>query len=277
MGGSGAGAIRDLVARHSIRPSKSLGQNLMIDPNMARAIAAEAGAGPTDHVLEIGAGTGALTVALAATGAQVLAIEFDSQMIAALKEVAGALPNVRIVQADAMALDWPSQLGPEDWIVCANLPYNIAVPLVLGLLQGAPMVRRLIVTVQLEVGQRLTAAPGADAYGAVSARVLYFADAALVRRLPPEVFWPRPKVESALVRLERRDRPAVAADPTRLFALIDAGFAQRRKTMRSALRRMGLEADQAARVLVGCGLHPDVRAEQMGLEQFACLSEAMPR
>ena len=249
----------------------------MIDPNMARVVAAEAGVGPADRVLEIGAGTGALTVALAATGAHVLAVEFDRKMISALREVVAELPNVRVLQADAMSVDWPDLLGAGDWVVCANLPYNIAVPLTLGLLQEAPMVRRLVITVQLEVGRRLTAPPGADAYGAVSVRVAYFAAATLVRKLPPDVFWPRPKVESAMVRFERLERPAVKADRARLFAVIEAGFAQRRKTMRSALRRMGLLAGEAARVLDGCGLDPDVRAEQMGLEQFACLAEAMPR
>lgn len=276
-GGTGAGAIRDLVARHSIRLSKSLGQNLMIDPNMARAVAAEAAVGPGDRVIEIGAGTGALTVALAATGAQVLAVEFDKALIPALQEVVAELSNVRVRQGDAMTMDWQSELGSDDWVLCANLPYNIAVPLTLGLLERAPMIRRLVITVQLEVGQRLTSPPGGGVYGAVSLRVAYFAEASLVRRLPPEVFWPRPKVESALVRIERRDSPPVQVDSIKLFALVDAGFAQRRKTMRSALKRMGVATEEAARLLAGCGLDPDVRAEQMGLEAFACLAGAMPR
>jgi 16S rRNA (adenine1518-N6/adenine1519-N6)-dimethyltransferase len=198
-------------------------------------------------------------------------------MSPALQEVAGGLANVRILQADAMTLDWPSELGSGDWVLCANLPYNIAVPLTLGLLERAPIVRRLVITVQLEVGQRLTSPPGGGIYGAVSVRVAYFAEAFLVRRLPPDVFWPRPKVESALVRMERRTSPPVDVDQAVLFAVVEAGFAQRRKTMRSALRRMGIGADEAVALIARCGLDADVRAEQIGLEGFACLAEAMPR
>jgi 16S rRNA (adenine1518-N6/adenine1519-N6)-dimethyltransferase len=249
----------------------------MIDPNLARAVASEAMVGPGDRVLEIGAGMGSLTVALAATGAEVLAVEFDKKMIPALQEVVAGLANVRVLQADAMTLDWSSALDSREWVVCANLPYNVAVPITMSLLERAPMVRRLVITVQLEVGQRLTSPPGGGIYGAVSVRVAYFAEAFLVRRLPPDVFWPRPKVESALVRMERRKTPPVGVDPIELFAVVEAGFAQRRKTMRSALRRMGASADEAVALLAGCGLDPDVRAEQLGLEGFACLAEGMRR
>ena len=274
--GLGVAAIRGLAARHGIRPTKSLGQNFLIDPNLARAIAAESGAGPGRRVLEIGAGLGSLTLALAATGADVLAVEFDRALIPALDEVVGGVRNVRVLNADAMKVDWEQELTEGDWAMCSNLPYNIAVPLVLDLLERTPRVRRLVVTVQREVGERLAAEPGDDRYGAVSVRVAYRARAEVVRRVPPSVFWPRPRVDSVVVRLDRLDVPAVAVEPERLWPVIEAGFAQRRKTMRNALRRLGLDATEAAEVLERCGVAPDARAEELGLEALAAIAEALP-
>ena len=174
----GAGAVREVARRHGIRPTKSLGQNFLIDPNLARAIAAEAGVGPGDRVVEVGAGLGSLTMALAATGAEVLAIEFDRALIPALTEVVGSAENVRILHADATKLDWASTLGDAGaWTLCANLPYNVAVPVVMEVLASAPAVQRLVVMVQREVGERLAATPGDQHYGAVSVKVAYRARA----------------------------------------------------------------------------------------------------
>ena len=158
----------------------------------------------------------------------------------------------------------------------SNLPYNIAVPLVVEMLEGVPAVESFLVMVQREVGERLAAGPGEDAYGAVSVRVAYRAEAALVRRVPPSVFWPRPKVESVLVRLDRRAHPPVDVDAERLFRVVDAGFAERRKTLRNALRRLGLSAEAAASALARCGLEPDARAETLSLEGFARLAGVVP-
>jgi 16S rRNA (adenine1518-N6/adenine1519-N6)-dimethyltransferase len=226
--------------------------------------------------LEIGAGLGSLTLALAATGADVLAVEFDRALIPALDEVVGGVRNVRVLNADAMKVDWEQELTDGDWAMCSNLPYNIAVPLVLDLLERTPRVRRLVVTVQREVGERLAAEPGDDRYGAVSVRVAYRARAEVVRRVPPSVFWPRPRVDSVVVRLDRLDVPAVAVEPERLWPVIEAGFAQRRKTMRNALRRLGLDATEAAELLERCGVAPDARAEELGLEALAAIAEALP-
>ena len=260
-----------------------MGQNFLIDPNLARAIAAEAGGGPGHRILEIGAGLGSLTVALAATGADVLAVEFDRALLPALDEVVSDLPNVRVLDADAMKIDWGRELAggrresaEGSWMMCSNLPYNIAVPIVLDLLELAPAVHRLVVTVQREVGERLAASPGQQRYGAVSVRVAYRARAEVVRRVPPSVFWPKPKVDSVVVRLDRLEAPPVAVDPRRLWLVIEAGFAQRRKTMRSALRRLGLDAASAAAVLERCGLAPDARAEELGLVELAAIAEALP-
>ena len=215
-------------------------------------------------------------LALAASGADVLAVEFDRALMPALEEVMRESPNVRLLNADAMKLDWERELKGGRWTMCSNLPYNIAAPLVLDLLERSPEIGRLVVTVQREVGERLAALPGQDLYGAVSVRVAYRARAEVVRRVPPSVFWPRPRVDSVVVRLDRLESPPVSVDPERLWQVIDEGFAQRRKTMRSALRRLGLDAPLAAALLERCGVGPDARAEELGLEALACLAEALP-
>jgi 16S rRNA (adenine1518-N6/adenine1519-N6)-dimethyltransferase len=272
-GALGAGALRELAARHGIRPAKALGQHFLIDPNLARSIATDAGVGPHDRVVEVGAGFGSLTVALAATGARVLAIEFDRSLIPALREVVGATESIRILQADASSIEWDELLGHERWTMCANLPYNIAVPLVERTLAEAEAVRRWVVMVQQEVAGRLVAGPGEEGYGPVSLRVAYHAEAAILRRVPPEVFWPRPAVGSAIVRLDRRDHPAVDVDPQRLFRGIAAGFAVRRKTIRAALRPLATDPDA---VLSVAGVDPSARAEQLSLKEFARIADALP-
>src|SRR6266516_1519058 len=230
--GLGATELRGLAGRYGVIPRRSLGQNFLLDPNIARAIVRDAGVGPGDRVVEIGAGLGSLTLALDGSGADVVAVELDPGLVDALSDVLQDHPRVRVVRADAMRLDWDSVLGPGDdpWILCANLPYNIATPLVLDVLARVPKVVRSVVMMQREVGERLAARPGDDAYGAVSVRVPYRATASTIRRVPPEVFWPRPKVESVVVRLDRLSAPPVEVDEERLWRVIDGAFAQRRKT-----------------------------------------------
>jgi 16S rRNA (adenine1518-N6/adenine1519-N6)-dimethyltransferase len=270
----GAGAIRELARRHGIRPTKALGQNFLIDPNLARAIASDAGVGGGDHVVEVGAGFGSLTLALAATGAEVLAVEFDRGLVAALREVVAPLDRVLVIDADVMGLDWPAVLPEGDpWVLCANLPYNIATPLLLDVLADVPAISKALVMVQREVGERLAASPGHEGYGAVSVRVAARARATIVRKVPPSVFWPRPAVSSVVVRIERRASPSVDPDDPLVWRVVDAGFAERRKTMRNALRRLGLSAEEAADVLATRGLSPNVRAEELGLDAFARIAE----
>jgi 16S rRNA (adenine1518-N6/adenine1519-N6)-dimethyltransferase len=273
--GLGAGAIRELAARHGIRPSKALGQHFLIDPNLARAIAAEAGAGPGVRVVEVGAGLGSLTVALSAAGAEVLAIEFDRALMPALHEVADGMPAVRVLDADAMKLDWAGELGAGRWTMAANLPYNIATPLLLDLLEQVPAIGTFVVTVQREVGERLAAVPGAEGYGAVSVKVAYRARAAVVRRVAPSVFWPRPGVDSVVVRLDRLEAPPVDVDPGALRRVVDAGFAERRKTMRNALVRLGVDRGRAADVLARAGVGPRARAEELDLAALALVTTAV--
>ncbi len=272
----GAKALRELADRHGIRPKRSLGQHFLIDPNLARAIASDAGVGPGDRVVEIGAGLGSLTRALAEAGAEVLAVEVDPSLIPALLESTSGLESVRVLHADATDGEWRDELGDGDWVLAANLPYNVATHLVLDTLQNVPQVRRLVVMVQREVGERLAAGPGEDAYGIPSVRVAYRAEGTLVRRVPPSVFWPRPRVESVIVRLVRRDEPPVQVDEGRLWEVVDAGFAERRKTMRNALRRLGVEGEEADRLLGAAGVDPSARAETLSLEEFARIAEALP-
>jgi 16S rRNA (adenine1518-N6/adenine1519-N6)-dimethyltransferase len=221
----------------------------------------------------VGAGLGSLTLALAEAGARVLALELDRRVAAALREVTAGLP-VRVVEADAVGADWPAVLGPEPWRMASNLPYHVAVPVVLDLLERAPAVDPLVVMVQREVGERLAAGPGHEAYGAVSLKVAYRAQARVVRRVPPEVFWPRPRVESVVVRLERRP-PPVDSDREVLFRVIGEGFAQRRKTLAAALVRMGLSWDRARRILNEAGLDDRVRAEALGLRELARVADLL--
>jgi 16S rRNA (adenine1518-N6/adenine1519-N6)-dimethyltransferase len=220
----------------------------------------------------VGAGLGSLTVALAEAGAEVLALEIDRVLLPALAEATAGFPRVKVVHEDAARADWRRVLGRGRWRMASNLPYNVAVPMVLGLLQDAPRVDPMTIMVQREVGERLTAAPGEEAFGAVSLRVAYRAEAKVVRRVRPSVFWPEPQVESVLVRLERRP-PPVAVPEKALFRLVDAGFAQRRKTMANALVRLGYERGAATDALEEAKLDPKVRAEELGLSDFARLVE----
>jgi 16S rRNA (adenine1518-N6/adenine1519-N6)-dimethyltransferase len=265
-----------LAASHGISPSRSLGQHFLIDPNLAAAIAAEARVGPGDRVVEVGAGLGSLTLALAATGAHVRAIEFDRALLPALREVTAGADSVEIVGDDATRIDWSKELGDGPWTFCSNLPYNVAVPIVMAVLDEAPAVGRLVVLVQREIGERLVAGPGDEHYGPVSVRVAYRATGELTRRVAPSVFWPRPKVGSVVACLERRGSPPVRMEPQRLWRVVDAGFAERRKTIRSAVVRLGVNPGRAEDLLREHGIDPRARAERLSLAEFARIAEALP-
>jgi 16S rRNA (adenine1518-N6/adenine1519-N6)-dimethyltransferase len=227
-------------------------------------------------VLEIGAGLGSLTVALAAAGASVLAVEFDRALLPALDEVVAPLPDVTVVAEDALHADWPRLLGDDGpWTVAANLPYNIAVPVVLRLVEGVPSVQRLVVMVQREVARRFVAAAGDPHYGPASLRVAYRCTGSIVRTVPPSVFWPRPRVGSAVVGLDRLDRPAADVDEDVLWRVVDAAFAERRKTIRAALVRLGLARAAADAALAEAGVDPAARGEALPLDAFAALARAV--
>jgi 16S rRNA (adenine1518-N6/adenine1519-N6)-dimethyltransferase len=262
--------VRDLLDRYGLAPSRALGQNFVADPNTVRRIARLAGVGPGDRVVEIGPGLGSLTLALAETGASVTAVEVDRHLLPALHEVVDPA-GVRVVHGDALRLDWDAVLGPPGdgppWALVANLPYNVATPLVLDLLAGVPAIDRMLVMVQREVGERLAARPGDKAYGIPSVKVAYRAEAEVVGRVPPTVFIPPPRVDSALVWLRRLPAPPVDADPATLFRLVEVGFGQRRKMLRRSLA--GLVVPEA---FAAAGVRPEARAEELDLAAWSRLA-----
>jgi 16S rRNA (adenine1518-N6/adenine1519-N6)-dimethyltransferase len=261
--------VLDLLETNGLRPSRALGQNFVADANTVRRIARLAGVGEGDRVVEIGAGLGSLTLALAEAGATVTAIELDRHLVPVLRSVVEPA-GVAVVEADALRLDWAALLGDGPWKLVANLPYNVATPLVADLLDGVPAITSMLVMVQKEVGERLAASAGDDAYGAVSVKVAYWAEAKVVGKVPPTVFVPQPKVDSALVRIDRRASPAV--DPSvvgaeRLFEVVRAGFAHRRKMLRGALA--GVVAPSA---FEAAGVRPEARAEELDVHAWGRLA-----
>lgn len=283
----GAGELRRLMAEHGVQPSRALGQHFVADPNTVRRIVRLAGIDAGSRVVEVGAGLGSLTLALAAAAGaagDVVAIEVDRFLVPVLRSVVEGCANVRVVEADALTLRWQELLDGarledevvasddgrrRNWSLVANLPYNVATPLVVRVLEEAPQVTSMLVMVQREVGERLAAAPGGREYGAVSVKVAYWSRAAVVGTVPPTVFVPQPAVESALVRITRRAEPAVpsAAPYDRLFALVRAGFSQRRKMLRRSLA--GVVTPDA---FAAADIDPSARAEQLSVEEWGRLA-----
>ena len=261
------GEVLDLLERHQLRPSRALGQNFVTDPNTVRRIARLAEVGAGDRVIEVGAGLGSLTLALAETGASVTAVEADRYLVPVLRAVVEGA-GVDVVEGDALRLDWPALLGDGRWVLVANLPYNIGTPLIVELLERAPGIERMLVMVQREVAERLAASAGAGPRGGVSVKVEYWASASVVGRVPASVFVPRPKVESALVRLDRHDVRSVDVDRAALFALVDKGFGQRRKMLRRSLA--GVVEPQC---FDEAGVAPSARPEELTLDQWARLTQ----
>jgi 16S rRNA (adenine1518-N6/adenine1519-N6)-dimethyltransferase len=271
------GRVRELLARHELRPSRGLGQHYLADPNTARKVARLGGAGPGGTVLEVGPGLGSLTLALREAGAAVVAVEADPRLLPALTEVLGDDPLVRVEVADALKADLAG-LAPTARRLVANLPYNIAATLVLKVLAEAPAIDHQVVMVQREVGERLAAAPGAAAYGAPSAKLAAQATARILSPVSRHVFVPEPHVDSVLLGVTRRQHPAVEGlDQAELGRVVDAAFAQRRKTLRNSLR--GLDLDPAGVEALGraAGVDLGLRAERLGVEEFAALTRQLGR
>ncbi len=262
--------LHALLDAHGLKPSRALGQNFVVDANTVRRIARLAEVGPGDRVLEIGAGLGSLTLALVETGARVTAMEVDRYLLAPLASVVEP-HGVVVHHADALTADYREVLdGPTT--VVANLPYNVATPLVLHLLETQPLITRMLVMVQKEVGERFAAHAGEEPYGAVSLRVQYYAQATVVGKVGPNVFVPKPNVDSALVKIVRRE--SVAIDPSfvgeaELFSVIRTSFGQRRKMLRRSLHDWASEG-----VFERAGVAETRRPEELTLEEFARLAAA---
>jgi 16S rRNA (adenine1518-N6/adenine1519-N6)-dimethyltransferase len=271
----GARETRELLRRYDLRPKTSIGQHFVTDPNTIRKVVKIAGVAPGDQVLEIGPGLGALSLAILNAGAHLIAVELDRSLEPVLSEVLAGR-DARVVIADAMSADYRRLLAGRPTTLVANLPYQVATPLILDLLVGTPAIQSFTVMVQKEVGERLAARPGEDAYGAASAKIAYLAEAGVVSAVSRKVFYPMPDVESVVVRIDRRARPSVRIARARLFRVIEAGFAQRRKTIRRALRGAGWSAEEVERALARAHVAGEARAEILGVPEFAAIAKALP-
>ncbi|MCF3145156.1 16S rRNA (adenine(1518)-N(6)/adenine(1519)-N(6))-dimethyltransferase RsmA [Streptomyces platensis] len=273
----GAADIRELAAALGVRPTKQRGQNFVIDANTVRRIVRTAEVRPDDVVVEIGPGLGSLTLGLLEAADRVTAVEIDEVLAAALPDtVAARMPDradrFALVHRDAMHVtELP---GPAPTALVANLPYNVAVPVLLHMLATFPTIDRTLVMVQSEVADRLAARPGNKVYGVPSVKANWYAEVKRAGAIGRNVFWPAPNVDSGLVSLVRREKPvATAATRDEVFAVIDAAFAQRRKTLRAALSGWAGSAAAAEAALVAAGVSPQARGESLTVEEFARIAE----
>ena len=268
----GPAEVRELARRLGIRPTKTLGQNFVVDANTVRRIVRTAAPAPDDVAIEVGPGLGSLTLALLPAVRRLVAIEIDPTLAGALpRTVAERAPDLagrlEVVRADAQRLD--SVPGPPPTALVANLPYNVAVPVVLHLLALLPSLRHGLIMVQAEVADRLSAPPGGKVYGVPSVKMAWYADARRAGPVGRSVFWPAPKVDSGLVAFTRREPPATSATREEVFAVVNAAFAQRRKTLRAALAGWAGSAAAAEQVLRAAGVDPAARGESLDVAAFA--------
>lgn len=272
----GPADVRALAAELGVRPTKKLGQNFVHDANTVRRIVDLAGVRPDDVVLEVGPGLGSLTLGLLDAAARVVAVEIDPVLAARLPATAAAraprASDLTVLTQDALKLRAADLPEPPSALV-ANLPYNVAVPVVLHLLAELPSLTRALVMVQTEVADRMAAPPGGRIYGVPSVKLAWYGRARKVAAVGRGVFWPVPNVDSALVAFERGEQP-VDADRAEVFAVVDAAFAQRRKTLRAALAGWAGSADRAGELLRAAGVDPSTRGEQLDVADFARIAAA---
>ncbi|WP_300388286.1 16S rRNA (adenine(1518)-N(6)/adenine(1519)-N(6))-dimethyltransferase RsmA [uncultured Nocardioides sp.] len=275
----GPAEVRQLAAELDLRPTKQRGQNFVIDPNTVRRIVRESGVGPHDVVVEVGPGLGSLTLALLEVVDRVVAVELDELLASRLpRTLAEHAPAVaercEVVLSDALKVtELP---GPPPTALVANLPYNVSVPVLLHLLALLPSLERGLVMVQAEVADRLAAKPGSKVYGVPSVKAAWYADVRRAGAIGRNVFWPAPNVDSGLVAWTRREPPSTTVPRERVFAIVDAAFAQRRKALRGVLRAVAPAADVDA-ALAAAGVDPLARGESLTVEDFVRIAEALPR
>ncbi len=265
--------MTELLARHGVAPRKALGQHFVADPNIVHKLVRLAEVGPGDEVLEVGAGTGTLTAALAEAGCRVLAYEVDRRLEPVLAEAVAGLPEVELRFADAMEVDFGAVLAHPGWTMCSNLPYNVGTPLLLRLLRDVPHIGRYVVMVQREVAERLAAFPGSKDYGVPSVVAQLFSTVEIAFRVPPQVFVPPPEVESAVVLLERlRERLSPCA--ARAADLAAAAFRQRRKMLRSSL---AAAVPDPTALLAAAGIAEERRADDLTPDEYLALAATEER
>lgn len=284
----GAGDIRGIAGRLGIRPTKKLGQNFVVEQGSVRQIAALTEVRPGDVILEVGPGLGSLTLALLETVVEavgpgtipmrLVAVEIDPVLAGELprtiaERAPGAADRVTVLTADALAVGEKEIGAPWPTVLAANLPYNVAVPVVLHLLAALPSLRRGVVMVQAEVADRMCAGPGSRVYGVPSAKLAWYADARPAGTVPRSVFWPVPNVDSKLVAFTRRDPPPTTASREEVFAVIDAAFGQRRKILRGALAGWAGSPAKAEEAVRAAGVDPGARGEALGIADFARIAQ----
>jgi 16S rRNA (adenine1518-N6/adenine1519-N6)-dimethyltransferase len=264
-----------LMDTFNLDPKKSLGQNFLHDPQALEKIVVSADVMPEDTILEVGPGTGALTVFLAQSAARVIAVEIDDRLLPVLRQQLGDFPNVEIVHNDILETNVEELVGPSDYIVVANLPYYITSAILRHLLEVEHKPKRLVLTVQQEVAERLIAGPGDMSVLAVS--VLFYGQPRIVSRLAPAAFWPRPDVASAVVRIDVYDEPSVDIPSEELFfKVVRAGFGQKRKQLKNSLGAgLGMSHPQAGTLLETAGVDPTRRAETLTLEEWASITRVV--
>lgn len=272
----GPAEIRDLAGRLGVRPTKTLGQNFLHDGGTVRKIVRIAGLKPGERVVEVGPGLGSLTLGLVEAGASVVAIEIDRLLAGQIAETVRArFPDADFEVVLSDALEVTTLPGAPPTALVANLPYNVAVPVLLTMLERFGSLERVLVMVQAEVADRIAAVPGSKIYGIPSVKAAWYASARRAGTIGRNVFWPAPNVDSALVYLERREPPSTTASREQVFKVVDTAFAQRRKTLRAALSGLFGSGAAAEAALRAAGVDPSARGETLVVEQFARIAEQL--
>ena len=273
----GAAQIRELAAQLDLKPSKSLGQNFVIDSNVCTKIVRTAGVTSDDIALEIGPGLGSLTLAMLEVAQSVIAVEIDSRLAQQLPITVAQHfehpENLTVINMDALAVN---ELPVAPTVLVANLPYNVSVPVLLHLLEKFPTLRTGVVMVQAEVADRLAAKPGGKEYGIPSVKAAWWADVKNVGTVSRSIFWPAPNVDSKLVGFTRRETAGSEKSRAKVFTIIDAAFAQRRKMLRSALSSLYGSSSAAEAILIKAGIDPTLRGEALQVESFCKIAAVAP-